>query len=52
MAGVIHADYPYRDSFAYDVMEAVRSDVDAWLLEFMQNHIFSVKDFKEMYGSG
>jgi CRISPR-associated protein Cas1 len=34
-AGIFHADDLYRDSFAYDVMEAVRSDVDIWLLEFV-----------------
>jgi len=52
MAGVAHADYPYRDTFVYYVMEAVRLDVDAWLLEFVQNHKFSVKDFYEKRDGG
>jgi len=26
-------------------MEAIRPDAVAWLLEFVQNHIFTVKDF-------
>ena len=52
MAGVVHADNQYRDSFVYDVMEAVRPDVDDWLLEFVQNHIFSVKDFYEKRDGG
>jgi len=38
MAGVVHADNQYRDSFVYDVMDAVRPDVDAWLFGFVQNH--------------
>jgi CRISPR/Cas system-associated endonuclease Cas1 len=45
MVGVVHADNPYRDSFAYDVMEPIRPDVDAWLLDFVQNHKFTVKGF-------
>ena len=52
MAGVVHADHPYRDSFVYDVMEAVRPDVDMWLLDFVQNHDFSVKDFYEKRDGG
>jgi len=47
MAGIFHADNPYRDSYACDVMEAIRPDVDMWLLDFVQNHNFSVKDFYE-----
>jgi len=45
MAGVAHADNPYRASFAYDVMESVRPDVDSWLFDFVQNHKFLTKDF-------
>jgi CRISPR-associated protein Cas1 len=52
MAGVVHADNQYRDSFAYDVMETVRPDVDAWLLEFFQNHKFTAKDFYEKKDGG
>lgn len=52
LAGVIHADNQYRDLFVYDVMEGVRPDVDAWLLEFMQNHYFSVKEFYKKRDGG
>ena len=51
-AGIFHADNKYRDSFAYDVLEAVRSDVDVWLLNFVRNHVFSVKDFYEKRDGG
>jgi CRISPR-associated protein Cas1 len=52
MAGVIHADNQYHDSFVFDVMEPLRPDVDEWLLEFVQNHKFSVKDFYEKRDGG
>jgi len=47
-----HADNQYRDSSVYDVMETVRPDVDMWLLEFVQNHNFSMKDFYEKRDGG
>jgi CRISPR/Cas system-associated endonuclease Cas1 len=52
MAGVALLDNQYRDSFVYDVMEPVRPDVDAWLIEFVQNRRFSVKDFYEKRDGG
>ena len=33
-------------------METVRPDVDMWLLEFVQNHNFSMKDFYEKRDGG
>jgi hypothetical protein len=33
-------------------MEPVRPDVDEWLLEFMQNHKFTAKDFYEKRNGG
>ncbi len=33
--GVMHADNPVRDSLAFDVMEPVRPQVDAYLLEWI-----------------
>ena len=36
----------------YDVMDAVRPDVEAWLLEFMQNHTFSARDFYKKRDGG
>ena len=54
MAGVCHTDNQYRDLFIYDVMEPVRPDVDAWLIEFVQIRKFSEKIFIkiELVGSG
>jgi CRISPR-associated protein Cas1 len=51
MVGIFHADQ-YRDSFVYNVMESVRSDVDARLLSFINDHIFWEKNFtrREMVG--
>jgi CRISPR/Cas system-associated endonuclease Cas1 len=51
-AGIFHAKHHYRDWFVYDVMEAVRPDVDAWLLDFVQNHKFTAKDFYEKRDGG
>lgn len=45
--GIVHVDYRARDSFALDLMEAVRPDVDAYVLELLQSHTFSRKDFAE-----
>jgi CRISPR-associated endonuclease Cas1 len=45
--GIVHVDYRARDSFALDLMEAVRPDVDAYALELLQSHTFTRKDFAE-----
>jgi CRISPR-associated endonuclease Cas1 len=45
--GIVHVDYRNRDSFALDLMEAVRPDVDAYVLELLQTRIFKRKDFAE-----
>ena len=45
--GVVHVDYQNRDSFALDLMEAARPSVDAYVLELIQNRIFSRSDFAE-----
>jgi CRISPR/Cas system-associated endonuclease Cas1 len=47
MAGVIHAGHLYLESFVYDIMEAIRPDVDVWLLEYIQNHTFIIKDLNK-----
>jgi CRISPR/Cas system-associated endonuclease Cas1 len=52
MAGIVHADKQNRDSFACDVMEAIRPRVDDWLLEFIQRHEFTKKDFYEKRDGG
>jgi CRISPR/Cas system-associated endonuclease Cas1 len=51
-ADIFHTDQIYRDSFVYNVIEAVRSDVDAWLLDFTETHVFSRTDFYETRDGG
>jgi hypothetical protein len=46
--GVLHADQRNRDSFALDVMEPVRSDVDAFLLDLLEDRVFTARDFGEL----
>ncbi len=45
--GVLHADQPSRDSLALDLMEPVRPEVDAYVLELLQGCIFRAADFFE-----
>jgi hypothetical protein len=45
--GMLHADLPRRDSLACDLMEVVRPDVDAYVLELLRTRTFSAKDFFE-----
>jgi hypothetical protein len=45
--GVLHADQRNRDSMALDLMEAVRPDVDAYVLDLLEGHDFRAKDFRE-----
>jgi len=43
----LHQDLQNRDSLIYDIMEAVRPDVDAWLFAFLRKTRFLRKDFFE-----
>lgn len=45
--GVVHADQKNRDSFACDVMEAIRPNIDAYVLELTQSRPFGTGDFFE-----
>ena len=45
--GVLHADLRARDSLALDVMEAVRPDVDTFVLELIRSRTFRPADFSE-----
>lgn len=45
--GVLHADLKARDSLALDLMEAVRPQVDAFVLEMLHSHTFAARDFFE-----
>jgi hypothetical protein len=46
--GVLHADQRNRDSLALDTMEPVRADVDAFLLDFLEDREFTARDFGEL----
>lgn len=50
--GVLHADQRARDSLALDVMEAVRPDVDAYLLDLIDARTFRRADFLETREGG
>jgi CRISPR-associated endonuclease Cas1 len=50
--GVLHADLRARDSLALDVIEAVRPDVDAYLLELLGRRAFRRTDFVETRQGG
>jgi len=45
--GILHTDIDFRASFACDVMEVVRPDVDRWLLDTIATRTFTAKDFIE-----
>jgi CRISPR-associated endonuclease Cas1 len=45
--GIVHADYRARDSFALDVMEAIRPDVDQYVLDLLERRVFRAHDFHE-----
>lgn len=45
--GILHADQPYRDSLAFDVMEPARPLVDRYTLDLLLGHTFRRDDFYE-----
>jgi hypothetical protein len=46
--GVLHADQRNRDSLALDIMEPLRADVDAFLLDLLEDRVFTARDFIEL----
>ena len=46
--GCLHADQRNRDSLALDAMEPVRADVDAFLLDLLEDRKFTARDFSEL----
>ena len=46
--GVLHANQRNRDSLALDAMEPVRANVDAFLLDLLEDRVFSARDFAEL----
>jgi CRISPR-associated endonuclease Cas1 len=45
--GIMHADLKARDSLVCDLMEAVRPEVDAYVLDFLENKAFKKSNFFE-----
>lgn len=45
--GIVHADYRARDSLALDMMEAARPNVDAYVLDVLEGHVFTASDVHE-----
>jgi len=45
--GLLHADKSARESFALDLMEPARPDVDAYVLRLVRGHTFRRSDFFE-----
>jgi CRISPR-associated endonuclease Cas1 len=45
--GLLHADQPSRDSLACDVMEAIRPEVDTYVLELLERRAFPAREFFE-----
>ena len=46
--GAMHRDQRNRDSMALDCVEPVRGDVDDFLLDLLEDRVFSVRDFGEL----
>lgn len=46
--GILHVDVKRRESFACDLMEAVRPQVDAYVLDLLYTRTFLRSDFFEM----
>ncbi len=45
--GVLHADQTARDSLALDLMEPVRPEVDAYVMDLLSARVFRASDFFE-----
>jgi CRISPR-associated endonuclease Cas1 len=45
--GLLHADQRFRDSLVFDLLEVIRPEVDAFLLNLLQTHTFAKADFTE-----
>ncbi len=45
--GILHTDQRDRDSLALDLMEAIRPDIDAYVLKLLGSRTFSADDFHE-----
>jgi CRISPR-associated endonuclease Cas1 len=45
--GIVHADQRARDSLSLDLLEAIRPDIDRFLLTLMRVRTFTARDFHE-----
>jgi CRISPR-associated protein Cas1 len=45
--GIVHADYRARNSFALDLLEPARPQVDAYVLDLLRARTFTRRDFAE-----
>ncbi len=45
--GLLHSDRRFRASLVHDLVEPVRPLVDAYVLELLEKHVFSARDFVE-----
>jgi CRISPR-associated protein Cas1 len=45
--GILHSHKYARDSFALDLMEAARPDVDSYVLGLLESHVFTPQDFHD-----
>lgn len=45
--GLLHADYPSRDSLALDLLEVARPSVEDYVLRLVSSHRFHKRDFVE-----
>ena len=45
--GVLHVDQQMRASFALDIMETIRPEVDGYVLDLLEGHTFRAGDFTE-----
>jgi CRISPR-associated endonuclease Cas1 len=46
--GIVHSDYPGRASLALDLLEAIRPDIERYVLELVERHAFRKCDFVEL----
>jgi hypothetical protein len=45
--GIVHADQRARDSLSLDLLEAIRPDIDRFLLSLLWERTFTIRDFHE-----
>lgn len=45
--GYFHTDKAQRDSLALDLIEGIRPDVDLYVLDLLEHHVFRADDFTE-----